>query len=138
MKNIENTEELKAAIQMLTYESEQELILLKDELSKTLENIKPLNVLKASFKELTTSPEFKKNVISTTLGLTLGYISKAVLIGYTTNPIKQIVGDFLQLSVSNIVSKNTDTLKKIVGTFSKIFSHSKPVVLIEEEEDIAD
>jgi len=122
MQKITTAGELKAAILLLEKEQANKAILLKKEFNIAFDSLKPVNLIKNTFNELTASPEFKGNFINTTLGLAAGYLSKKVIIGNTINPLKGIAGTILQLVVSKIVTKNSNTIKSTgMNFFNKIF-----------------
>lgn len=112
MRNITTAAELKGAIQLLENDQLREWPLLRNEFLNTYENLKPLNIIKNTFREFATTPDIQSNLLNTTLGVTAGHLSKNLLMGVTTgHPVKKIVGAILQYGISNAVSKNLDTLK---------------------------
>jgi len=117
MQKIKTTVDLKNTIQQLEYKQANELLFLKRQFHITYESLKPVNLIKSSFHELTTAPEFKGNILDATLSIAAGYISKKVAIGATHNPLKQLLGTILQLGVTSVVSKNTDGIKSVAAKF---------------------
>ncbi|MGG9970899.1 hypothetical protein ACQ33O_03800 [Ferruginibacter sp. SUN002] len=85
-----------------------ELKLLKAQFKCTAESMKPANLIKSSLHDAVTSPELKNNILSNAVGLATGYLSKKILVGSSHNPIKRLLGTFLQFSIANIVAKKTD------------------------------
>ncbi|OFY84196.1 MAG: hypothetical protein A3F72_14300 [Bacteroidetes bacterium RIFCSPLOWO2_12_FULL_35_15] len=114
MRKITSTTELREAIFLLETKQANEARLLKEQFMITYESFKPVNLIKNSINELITSPQLKGNILNTTIGLAAGYLSKRVAVGSTHNPLKQLLGTFLQFGVTNIVSKNTDGIKSTV------------------------
>ncbi len=114
MQKITTAEELKNTIQQLEYKQALEWVLLKEQFLTTCESLKPLNVIKNTFKEFTTSPDIKNKILDTAIGLATGYLSKALMVGSSHNPLKKIVGAFLQIGISNVVSKNAETIKSFL------------------------
>lgn len=111
MRKITSTTELKEAIFLLEMKKANEGRLLKEQFMITYESIKPVNLIKNSISELIRSPELKDNLLNTTLGIAAGYLTKKVAVGSTHNPLKQLLGAFLQMGVTNLVAKNTDGIK---------------------------
>jgi len=111
MQKITTGAELKSAIQELEYKQASEWTLLHEQFHTAYESLKPVNLIKSTFSELTSTPDFKENILDTTLGLAAGYLSKKMVVGATHNPLKQILGTVLQFAITNIVSKNTDGIK---------------------------
>jgi hypothetical protein len=123
MPAITTVSELKSAIQQLEQKQKEEWMLLKHQSLHTFESLKPVNIIKTSFKELVTSPDFKEDVLGTLLSLAIGFLSKKMAVGSTNNPLKQLLGTILQLGVTEIVSKNSDGIKaKLLQLINKFFS----------------
>lgn len=122
MQKITTVAALKSAILQLEYKQAKEWPVLKEQFLITYENLKPLNVLKNTFKELTTSPDIKKGLLDTTIGLTAGYLTKAVIVGVSRNPAKIILATFLQLGITNIVARHPERIKLVASGIVNFFS----------------
>ncbi|HEX7412780.1 MAG TPA: hypothetical protein VF411_01955 [Bacteroidia bacterium] len=123
MQKIKTANDLKAAIQQLEIKQAYELVLLKEQFNTTYESLKPLNLIKNTFREAVSSPKVKNSLLATTIGLAGGYLSKKLMVGASKNPIKKIVGTLLELGVANVASKNSETIKwvadKLINFLSK-------------------
>ncbi len=118
MEKITTAKDLKREIEQLELKQTIEWPLLKNEFRITFERLKPINLIKNTFKELTGSTDFKDDVLGATMGLSAGYLSKTLFVGASKNPLKKIMGSLFQAGISNIVSKNSDTIKMAaVGIF---------------------
>jgi hypothetical protein len=113
MPKITTAAELKEAIRLLEIEQKVEGALLKEQFKITYESLRPANLIGTTIKELTTLPDLKGNLLTTALSLGAGYLSKKAAVGNTPNPLKQLLGTFLQMGVTSLVSKNSDTIKSI-------------------------
>ncbi|MES2590184.1 MAG: hypothetical protein V4622_14490, partial [Bacteroidota bacterium] len=82
-------------------------------------NLKPINLIKNSLKEIVTSNDFQSNAINTAIGITSGFVAKKVLVGETHNPLSKIVGNMIELVVANKVFNNAEGIKSIGGFFLK-------------------
>jgi len=111
MKPKVESDSLSQAINLLQVKRAEELKLLKDEFYLLHDSLKPINLIKSTFHEITSTPDIKNNMVSTAIGLTTGYLSKKAIFGTSHNPIKKIVGLLLQFAITNIVSKNADGIK---------------------------
>jgi len=127
MEKIKTVAELNLAIQQLEYQQAIEWSLLKDEFNIAYESVKPLNLIKNTFKEITTVPDFKDNLIGATLGLTAGIVSKAIIIGTSRNPIKKLIGALLQVEVSTAVVKNATAIKSAAYHLLHFFDKKKNI-----------
>jgi hypothetical protein len=122
MDTITNLKELNAAILLLENKQAQKGLLLKEQLELTYESLRPINLIKSTIKELVTAPNFKEDILNTSIGLAAGYFSKKLAVGSTKNPLKQILGSFLQMGVTGVVSKNADDIKtKFMDIISVVF-----------------
>jgi hypothetical protein len=110
MKNRIETDYLNEQIAMLEQKQSLELKALKEQFHVTYESLKPFNILKSAFNEVTSSPTIKNNLLNNAIGLTTGYLSKRVLVGATHNPLKNIFGTLLQFAIGNVVTKHSDQL----------------------------
>ena len=120
MKKITSIVELRESILLLEIKQANEGRLLKEQFKTTYESLRPVNLIKNKFNELTTSPDFKGKLLNATLSLAAGYLSRKVVVGATHNPLKQLLGTLLQMGVTGIVSKNADGIK---STAMDLISH---------------
>jgi hypothetical protein len=108
MNNINHIETLQEAIQLLKMQQAGQLDLLKEQYRNTYEHLKPINILKRSFNQLTSTADFKGSVVSNIVGIGTGYLTKKVLLGSTPNIFKKVLGTLLQLAITNVVTKRTE------------------------------
>jgi hypothetical protein len=115
MQNITTASELKNAIQFLEIEHDLHTQELKEQFAITVTRLRPINLLKSSLKDITTSPHVIDNVISTVLGLATGYISNKLVVGTSINKFRKVLGSVVQLGISNLVTHNSGMLKSFVS-----------------------
>lgn len=126
MKTKNETESLNELIRATEKKSAYELVLLKEQFHGTYESLKPINLIKSLFHDVTRSPEIKNDFVSNAIGLGTGILSKKLLMGGTHNPIKRMLGTVLEFAIANLVSTHTDDIKNIGGNLmKKIFKPSK-------------
>ena len=113
MQTINSDTSLKEAILFLENKRIIEGELLKEQFHCTFESIKPINLIKSTFKEVSESEEIKDDFVNTTIGLTAGYLSKKIFESVTNNPVKKIIGTALMFSVKNLVAKNPEIVKSL-------------------------
>ncbi len=121
MKNKDETETLNELILAAKLKQANDLEQLKDQFYVAYESIKPINLVKNLFQEITTSPEIKNNLVNNVIGLGTGFLTKSILLGTVHNPINRFLGNALQFSVANIVSKHSEKIKLIGGNLFKHF-----------------
>lgn len=123
MKKITTTAELKDAIALLENKRMDEIQSIKEQFNQISETYRPLNIMKSAFRELTSSPDLKENVLNTTIGMAAGYLSKKIFIGLSHNPLRKLLGGILQYGMTNIVAKHPDGIKTVgAGIFKNIFA----------------
>src|ERR1700748_2937301 len=123
MENKSHIAALDEKIYSLQKRQAEELILLKEQFRNVHESIKPINLIKNAFHEMTSSPEVKGSLIDNAIGLTTGFLSKKLLFGSSINPVRNILGNLLQHAVSNVVANHADGIKsKGANLLLKLFN----------------
>ena len=114
MENITSSTELKNAIQRLEVEQTIDGQLLKEHFYLTYESLKPINLLRNTIYEISTSPHLIDSILGTAAGLASGYVSrKIVMIGASGNLVRKLFGSVLQLGVTNVVSQYPERIKSL-------------------------
>jgi hypothetical protein len=126
MKKITSVSELRNEISLLEKKKKDDAVLLKKEIHLVFESLKPVNLVKSTFNELTASPEIKGNILNVALGHVTGYLSKKIIVGATRNPLKKLFGAVLQIGVAKIVTKNSEGIKSTGLNFIKKIFNKKP------------
>lgn len=113
MKIITSIDELKESILLLKMKQANDWCLLKEEFNTTYESLKPMNMIKNTFKDMASQPNLKTDVVNSLIGLATGFIAKKVFLGNSHNPFTKLLGIVLEIAVANKVSKNADGIKSI-------------------------
>lgn len=137
MKKYNKTVALDELILLLQEKQAIELKLLKDQFHITYESLRPVNLIKNTIHEVTTSEEIKEDLLKNAIGLATGYLSKKVVVGESDNPFRKLLGLFLQFAVATFVSKHAESIKaagdnilRFVSDYINGFSQEE---VIEEE-----
>lgn len=126
--NRQKDDALSRAIDVLENKKDLELKSLKEQMTTVQEHFKPINLIKSTFHNAN-NPEVKNDIVNNAIGLTTGYLSKKILMGTTHNPIKKLVGTFLEFAIAKVVAKNSDVIKTTGGNiFQRLFKRKKPQV----------
>ena len=126
MENITSAIALKNEIQRLEVEQAFEGQLLIEQFYITYESLKPINLLKNTIYDITTSPHLVDSILGTAVGLASGYVSRKIaMIGASGNLVRKLLASVLQLGVTNVVSQNPDTIKSIGQNIMQHFLHKK-------------
>ena len=123
MKN--ETDALNEAIIALKEKRAKELALLKEQLHTTYESLKPINLIKSTFREVSSSPEIKNHILGNAIGIGTGFIFKKLWMGNSHNPVKRIFGTLIQFAVANVVSIYSNGIKNAGANLLQRYSKHK-------------
>ena len=125
MKTIITESDLKDAIVQLESTWVEEGNMVKDQFYFAVDSIKPINLIKSTFKEAVASRDLKEHIINTSVGLTAGYLTKIVFAGVMKTPLTKLLGTALMFGVTSLVAKNPVAVKSLgKGFFNMIRSKS--------------
>jgi hypothetical protein len=134
MQNITSVATLKNAIQLLEVEQAAKEQLLREQFHLTYESLKPVNLIRSSIQDITSSPWLIENIIGTALGLATGYLSKEIVVGASVNRFRKLIGSVLQFGVTNLISQHAEDIKSFgQSVFQSIF-HKKEHIPHEQSE----
>lgn len=122
MANQNAVEALRESIRLLEIRQVEEGKILKDQFIITYESLKPVNFIKNTLKEITGSSELKGNLFESISALLTGFITRKILVSSKSNFLKKIMGLIVQFGISNLVSRNADTIRTFLsGVIDKFF-----------------
>ncbi|MDP3398486.1 MAG: hypothetical protein Q8S23_05010 [Bacteroidales bacterium] len=125
MKNINSTYELSEAINSLSLQQSSQGKLLKDQFLTTIRYFKPANLIKETLDDVVNSPDLVKNIVSTSLGITTGFITKKAIIRNSGNIFLKLLGNIIQIGVTTAIATHPDEVKAAGGKIIKmIFKRS--------------
>lgn len=108
MKTTDKRKMLQNKIALLKNQQTEDLQSLKEQFHLTYNSLKPLNVLKNTLSEVTSSSEMKKDLLMGALNLTTGYLSHKIA-DMNSNPIKNILGKALKFVIKKVIGKKQDS-----------------------------
>ena len=121
MEKINSQAGLKAAIKLLEEKQEDEGRHLRLQYRQVYESMKPINLVKSTFREVTTSPDLSKEIVNTSVGLAAGYISKIAFQGASHSAVRKLLGTVLMFGITNAVTKHPEVIKSVgIGLFKMI------------------
>jgi hypothetical protein len=123
MIKLNSTTDIKQLILQLENQQAIELKELRQQLHLTFESIKPINLVKNTFKEVVASEELTDNIVNTSVGLAAGYVSKTLFEKASHSPFRKLMGTALLFGVTNLVAKNPHTVKSIGTDFLNIVKY---------------
>ena len=122
MKNRNETDALNELIIAEELKYAIDLKQLKDQFTAAYDSVRPINIVKSLFHEVTASPEIKSDFISNAIGLGTGFITKTLLLGFSNNPIKKALGTVFEFAVATVVTKHSDKIKLVGGNLFNYFT----------------
>src|SRR5512133_933557 len=125
MQSISSIEDLRNTIELLEADHALKTQLLKEQFFLTYESLKPINVLRRTIKEITSSQYLVDDVPGTIMGLASGYVSKKIFTGRSANLFRNLIGSLLQFGVTNLVAKNSNVIKSVGIALLDHFVHKK-------------
>ena len=132
METIHSIAGLKNAILLLEAEQTVKGIVLKEQFKLTYESLKPINILKNTLKEVSSSPLLIDNILGSVVGLATGYLSKKIVVGASGNIFRNILGSILQFGVTNVVSRHPEGIKSIGQSIFQLLFRKKEDSLHEQ------
>lgn len=125
MENITCAAELKLAISEIQFEQKVQGQLLKEEFLNAVDSLKPVNIIKSTLSEITSSPYLMENMFGAVVGLIGGYVSKKIVLGTSHNIFRKIMGSALQFGVTNLVAQHPEAIGNAGSLIFKNIFHKK-------------
>ena len=125
MQNITSVKDLRYAIESL--EAEQIVIggKLKEDFIAVSESLRPVNILRSTIRDLTSSQYLVENIPGALMGLASGFLSRKLFIHGSGNIFRKLLGSLLQFGVTNVVAKNSNAIKSTGMAIFEHFLHKK-------------
>ena len=127
MQNITTVSGIRDAIRQLEEKQVAEGQEVKERFLAVVESVKPVNLIKSTFNDITASPDLVSNIVSTTLGLTAGYLTNKSLVLSTGGVVKKLLGTVLQFGVTSVFVRNSEVVKSIGQSIIQRFLRKRKV-----------
>lgn len=125
-KNINSETALRAAILELESKQTVEGEILKEQLYIAYESMKPISLIKNTFKEIAASKEIRDTFFTTSVGLATSYLSKKLFEGVSHSPSRKLFVTVLKFGITNAVRKNQHAVKSVVKGIFRLVTALKP------------
>lgn len=119
---IKTIDDLHAAVLQLENRQRAQGEELRDWFRETYDAMRPVNLIKSVFTEVTESQDLKDHLVGTGLGLVAGHASRAAFESASDSPIKGLLGTAIQFGVTNVVARHPDL---IIAVGSTVFSMAR-------------
>lgn len=113
MENITIHEGLRERILKLERQRFEQGKLMKEQFHLAYESVKPINLIKNTFKEVAASQDLRDNLLNTSVGLAAGYASKTLFEDASRSPFKKLLGTVLLFGVTNVVARHPKVIKSL-------------------------
>ena len=110
----------KAILELETKEMEQKKKLLI-QFQETRESLKPVNVIKNTFHEITSGPGLGNKVFNATLGIGAGLLTKKIMGVPGRIIFNRVIAPLLELGVAGMIAKNGQQIKAEAVSLVKKF-----------------
>ncbi len=124
--DIRSGTDLNAAILQLETRQAEETQILKENFYAICESLKPVNLIKNTFKEVTESTDIKNHLLSTGLGLATGYLTQIIFEEKSDSPLKKLFGATLQFGVTSLIANNPEAIRTFGAEIADVFSSIIP------------
>lgn len=118
---------LKESIRLLELRQAEEGRLLKEQFRITYESLKPVNLIKSSILELTSSTEIKNNLFESLLAVISGYLSKNIITS-KSNIFMKVFRIFAHFGLSNLIISNAESIRIYISNLLSSFLAPKEEV----------
>ena len=121
MKKVTLETSLRDAIIKLETQQAEDGKILREHFYQTIDSLKPINLIKNTFKDAVASRELKGDILTTSVGLTAGLISKIVFAGVMKSQLRKLIGTALMFGITNLVARNPEVVRLVGKSFFSLF-----------------
>lgn len=108
--HIKSGEQLDDVILQLTAKSKLQKEEMRLHFDHVLEAMKPANLIRSTFNDITKSPGFAKSAITGGLALGAGLLSKKIIVGRSGGFLKRLAGMVAGFALKKTIAKNSNKI----------------------------
>ncbi len=109
----DTTDEIRALIVELRKKKAADAAVLKASVQEAFERVKPINMIKSTLKEASTSKEIGNHLSHTALVFVSSYLSKKLFMRLAGSPLKKLAGAVILFGITNYVAKHPEKVKAV-------------------------
>lgn len=113
MEYPDTQDEIKALIIELRKKKAADGALLKATVQEAIERVKPINMIKSTLKEASTSKEIGGNLTNAALVFITSYLSKRLFMRLAGSPLKKLAGAAIVFGITQVIARNPEKVKAI-------------------------
>jgi hypothetical protein len=125
MQKVNSETDLRQAILELEGKRALEGMMLKEQFFLAVESIRPVNLIKSTFREVALSREIKDNLTTTGVSLAAGYLVKTAIGFLTKSPAKRLLGTALIYGITKVAATHPATVKSLGQGLMKMIKRKK-------------
>lgn len=130
MSKITTSDNIKEKIAELEAESKKIEEDIKQRVNNIYEGLKPVNAIKSVFKQVSSSPDTRTDLLNAALNVGLGFLGTKFLWGAKGGVAKRVAGAALQMGAGTNLVRKADVLKRFATSlFKKNKNKKKPEVI---------
>ncbi len=108
--HVKNSDQLEEVILQLTAKNKMQKEEMRLHFDHVLETMKPANLIRSTFNDITKSPGFTKSAITGGLALGAGLLSKKIIVGRSGGFLKRLVGMAAGFALKKTIAKNSNKI----------------------------
>jgi len=113
MQNKDSSDHFRTIIVELKNKKEAEGALLKAEVHQAIERVKPINLIKSTFREVSTSKELENHIAKAAIVLISSYLSRKLFVRMASSPLKRLLGAVVLFGITNAMAKHPEKVKAV-------------------------
>ena len=126
---IKDSKDLKAAIISLEHESLTLETAIAGDFHNITESLRPSNILKKVIGGVKSDEDLQTTLMDSVIGLVAGFLTKKIVVGKSKNIFTNAIGNIIELIITSVVAKNSDSIKHLVSSlFKKILAAKKKTI----------
>jgi len=110
---INNAGDLRNAIVIMESEMDEQKRSLNAEINLLYQSFKPVNIVKDVINEVMTSEDLRANLLTATIGISTGYLTKKLIFKKSNSTLKSLTGNLIQYGLANLIIHPSRTLKTL-------------------------
>ncbi len=111
MNNLSSNQSIDEEVSLLKVKSENEFIELKQKFHAMIDSLNPVNIIKDTLLEVSSSPEIKDGLEKTAVGIASGLLVKKVMYSKTNSTLKKLTSVALQVLIPYLAAKHYNKIK---------------------------
>ncbi len=123
MHKINSDTSIKDAILELEARQAYDGRILKEQFNRAFDSIQPINIIKNTIKEVVASDDLKDDILNTSAGLVVGYLSQKLLKDVSISPLKKLFVTAVLFGITNLVAKHPEKVKAFGSHLLSMIMH---------------